>query len=61
MAEKDKLLRDLDQCKQQLNRPSKDNALDTSNLYERHSHYVEELKVNMKTVNILFSLGVLII
>lgn len=45
MAEKDKLLRELDQCKQQLNYPPKDKALNTSALHETRSHYIEELKV----------------
>jgi len=44
MSEKDKLLRDLDQCKQQMNIKVKDSALDTSNVYETRSHYIEELK-----------------
>ncbi|XP_060602572.1 coiled-coil domain-containing protein 77-like isoform X2 [Ruditapes philippinarum] len=45
MAEKDKLLRDLDQCKQQMNRNNiKEDILNSSNLYENRSHYIEELK-----------------
>ncbi|XP_045165218.2 coiled-coil domain-containing protein 77-like isoform X1 [Mercenaria mercenaria] len=44
MAEKDKLLRDLDQCKQQMNITRKDDVLNSSNLYESRSHYIEELK-----------------
>jgi len=46
MAEKDKLLRELDECKQQINMPQrKDNVLNVSTLYETRSHYIEELKV----------------
>ncbi|XP_052282943.1 coiled-coil domain-containing protein 77-like isoform X2 [Dreissena polymorpha] len=44
MAEKDKLLRDLDQHKQQLKLTPADNVLNTSNLYDSKSHYIEELK-----------------
>lgn len=44
MAEKDKLLRDLDQCKQQMNIPRKVDILNSDNLYDSRSHYIEELK-----------------
>lgn len=45
MAEKDKLLRELDECKQQISMPKKESALNTSNFYNSQSHYIEELKV----------------
>ena len=46
MAEKDKLLRDMDQCKSQLCSGPKDSALDTSSMYDNRSSYIEEIKVN---------------
>ena len=45
MAEKDKLLRDMDQCKSQLCSGPKDSALDTSSMYDNRSSYIEEIKV----------------
>ena len=45
MAEKDKLLRDMDQCKSQLCVSAKDTALDSSNMYDNRSSYIEEIKV----------------
>lgn len=45
MAEKDKLLRDLDNVKQNFNHSvCKDPALNTSNLYDNRAQYIEELK-----------------
>ncbi|WAR25909.1 CCD77-like protein [Mya arenaria] len=44
MAEKDKLLRELDQCKQKLNISPKDDILTTPSSYDTKSHYIEELK-----------------
>lgn len=44
MAEKDKLLRDMDQCKSQLCVSAKDTALDSSNMYDNRSSYIEEIK-----------------
>ena len=45
MAEKDKLLREMDQCKSQLCTTVKDSTLDTSNMYDNRSSYIEEIKV----------------
>lgn len=44
MAEKDKLLREMDQCKSQLCVSAKDTALDTSSMYDNRSSYIEEIK-----------------
>ena len=48
MAEKDKLLREMDQCKSQLCTTVKDSTLDTSNMYDNRSSYIEEIKVRMQ-------------
>ena len=47
MAEKDKLLREMDQCKSQLCVSAKDTALDTSSMYDNRSSYIEEIKVGV--------------
>ena len=55
MAEKDKLLREMDQCKSQLCISTKDSALDTSSVYDSKSSYIEEIKVNITVVKPMLS------
>ena len=47
MSEKDRFLRDLDACKQQLN-VGKDSMLNVSDSMDNKAHYAEEVKVSAK-------------